>query len=133
MLSKHFYKLAILLFAVLLYFLTADYIFHKIAFDSGQIIEAEIIDKDCRRKGGSNIDISCNGTTSFVEVLGGGCSDLIIGQKIKVLYSKFNDKYYWNTEPLSRVLWFAYPFILGLIVYLFILDRRLNRKTNDND
>ena len=133
MFSRHFYKLAILLFAVLLYFLTADYVFHKIAYDRGQTREVEIIGKHCKRKGGSNVDIKFNGTTSFVEVLGGSCLDLVVGQKIKVFYSNYNDKYYWNAAPLSRVLWFAYPFLVGLMVYSFILDRRTNRKLTDHD
>lgn len=129
MLTKHFYKLSILILLVILYFTSADYFYHKKAFDNKQIVNVLILKKECKRKGANYIDIEHNKTKKFVEVLDGNCQTLEVGQRINVLYSSLNNKFYWNKKPTTNIF-YLYPVIIGLIIYCIILDIKKSRRIN---
>ena len=117
------YKIAVLVFGAILYFVSIEYFDHKKSFDQGAKVQVTIVKKYCRRKGGSQIDIDLNGKRSFVEVLASSCLELNIGQKIQVLQSETTGKFYWNKKPTGRVF-YIYPFIIGLMIYCVYLDRK---------
>lgn len=130
MLTKHFYKLSVVTLLTILYFTSADYFYHRKAFKNKQILNVRILKKECKRKGANYIDIEYKGIKQFVEVLDGTCEELNVGQKINVLYSSLNNKYYWNKQPTTRIF-YLYPVIIGLIIYCIFLDvRKKSRKAN---
>ncbi|MEX0812445.1 MAG: hypothetical protein WD048_09540 [Chitinophagales bacterium] len=123
MLKKHFFKLAALLFILIIYFVSNDYYYQKKAFDNGSTVSVEVYKTRCRRTGTSLIDVKNNGEVHTVKASKRNCKTLIKGQRIKVLFSPENDSYYWNKEP-SKIPIYFFPFIIFLIAYLLILDRR---------
>lgn len=121
MITKHIYKLFVIILAFILYQVSKDFYYHLKAYDEQKQVLVTIIGTDCRIKGSSNIDIQHKNSISFVEVLEGKCTHLKVGQKINVLYSAANNKYYWNKEPSTRPF-YLFPFILALIAYLIYID-----------
>lgn len=116
-------KVTALLLTFVLFMVSKEYFDHLKAYSEHSIVHATVIKKHCKRKGSSNIDIKYKGQTYFVEVLGGSCSNIKVGQTIDVLVSPWSGKVYWNTKPTGRVF-FLYPFIITLIVFALYWDRK---------
>lgn len=126
MFAKHFYKLASLLFIAILFFISRDYYYKKVAFDSKMTVKALLIEVNCSKlKAERKVLIEYEGKRGYLTPVGNWCTELTVGQNITVLYSPSTDRFYWNREPNKRPF-YLFPFAIAFIVYLIVLDRREN-------